>query len=145
MADLFFNSVLWINFSWFFKERSFGLYIEGWFKENGKRLWEQDRLRFSHGWVVSDGQGIWAFRVSISSWLPSLIMNHFHFLILVCFNIGIQVSYNWVSLNLVYYEFLGAHITEGDARSEHLVVMRYSIAGIAIMNLRLSSFLLFLF
>lgn len=35
----------------------------------------------------------------------------------------------------------GAPITEEDARSEHLAVMRYSIAGIAITNPR--SFVLF--
>lgn len=42
---------------------------------------------------------------------------------------------------LLVNEFKGAPIIDGGARSEHLAVMRYSIAGIAITNPRSVFFL----
>lgn len=47
--------------------------------------------------------------------------------------------YLFIKIQLTFFTHVfwsGAHITEEDARSEHLAVMRYLIAGIAITNPR---------
>ena len=53
-------------------------------------------------------------------------------------NLSLLVLVNFLIQNLGFFLCLslGAHIIRGDARSEHLVAMRFSIADIAIMKLR---------